>query len=773
MHAHCHCLVSVISLSLFLSAAAAEAEQVHVSRNTDLLALYQVFELSFHWPGPVSNPLWDVEITVTFAGPGTEAATVGGFFYGSSQPQTPVIIERDLKQRRERVAVWPCTPADMWKARFAPARTGSWTYTYSFSALGVTIAAGTGSFEVVEGRVPRHGNVRVNPDNPLRLVFDDGTPYFPIGYQDGMGDAKHLGSMLYASGMEGPFRMDNADTRPKPPPGALCARGPSMSPLNCDFSFRRHAQAGFDLFRFSPCNCTPQLFETPDTGEYSLDHVRWEQARMIDEMLAMVRTYDMRVMYGIFGFSRGYDPDKGDPRELTKAKRLVKYSVDRWGAYVDIWELWNERNAPDSWYADVIPYLRSLDPYKRPVTTSWTSPERVKHYERDGVTGVTEKIAELDIEAPHFYWSEPELRSDQWVTEWRSNYVSLGRAVIVGEQGNGLWMDTTQRMAMVQQGNGGVWDPGSARRMRVRLWAALFNELHVVFWETSYAKDGHFMNLWIGPEERQYVKALRGFSDLLDADVTMFTPATAGAATNAVRLYGLSSHNRLAVYAHHYGCAACSRLVSTNGPPVHIWDHARGDVTNLVLALTSPVSGAAYWYAPTDASILGTIAVTNGPLELTAPAFDVDIALLITAGQAPDIDGDGIPNQRDGDNDNDGHVNSADAFPLMPEEWADADADRIGDVLDADIGGDGVGDDRNGNGTPDCEEPDIDGDGYLTANAIPWDAFPFDASEWHDTDGDGIGDNADNDDDGDGWSDKEELKAGTDPLDAVRFPKGH
>jgi len=54
---------------------------------------------------------------------------------------------------------------------------------------------------------------------------------------------------------------------------------------------------------------------------------------------------------------------------------------------------------------------------------------------------------------------------------------------------------------------------------------------------------------------------------------------------------------------------------------------------------------------------------------------------------------------------------------------------------------------------------------------VPWDAFPRDPKEWRDTDGDGIGDNADPDDDGDGFTDDEERRAGTDPLDPVRFPE--
>lgn len=61
---------------------------------------------------------------------------------------------------------------------------------------------------------------------------------------------------------------------------------------------------------------------------------------------------------------------------------------------------------------------------------------------------------------------------------------------------------------------------------------------------------------------------------------------------------------------------------------------------------------------------------------------------------------------------------------------------------------------------------DSDGDGVEDID----DRFPYDPNESVDTDGDGIGDNADTDDDGDGFSDEEEIAAGTDPLDPNDFP---
>jgi len=67
---------------------------------------------------------------------------------------------------------------------------------------------------------------------------------------------------------------------------------------------------------------------------------------------------------------------------------------------------------------------------------------------------------------------------------------------------------------------------------------------------------------------------------------------------------------------------------------------------------------------------------------------------------------------------------------------------------------------------PGCEQvftpKDHDGDGV----ADDEDAFPEDPKEWADTDGDGIGDNADGDDDGDGVPDEEDLNPLEDQGDA-------
>lgn len=72
-----------------------------------------------------------------------------------------------------------------------------------------------------------------------------------------------------------------------------------------------------------------------------------------------------------------------------------------------------------------------------------------------------------------------------------------------------------------------------------------------------------------------------------------------------------------------------------------------------------------------------------------------------------------------------------------------------------------IGPDFDGDRIPDSIDPDDDNDGYPDTE----DAFPFDSTEWLDTDSDGTGNNTDPDDDNDGICDTLEETHNLDPLD--------
>ena len=135
-----------------------------------------------------------------------------------------------------------------------------------------------------------------------------------------------------------------------------------------------------------------------------------------------------------------------------------------------------------------------------------------------------------------------------------------------------------------------------------------------------------------------------------------------------------------------------------------------------------------------------------------------------------DTDGDGIGNNADSDDDGDGVQDDSDPFPLDGSETVDTDNDGVGNNADTDDDGDGVEDSSDqcpntptgaavdANGCA-ASERDSDGDGVDDAS----DVFPNDPNESLDTDGDGVGNNADIDDDGDDVLDTDDAF----PLDAT------
>ena len=210
----------------------------------------------------------------------------------------------------------------------------------------------------------------------------------------------------------------------------------------------------------------------------------------------------------------------------------------------------------------------------------------------------------------------------------------------------------------------------------------------------------------------------------------------------------------------------------------------------------------------TSALTDGTIAIEARPASIN-PDIDGDGVLNAEdafprdASESVDTDGDGIGNNADPDDDGDGVADADDAFPLNAAEHADTDGDGTGNNADLDDDGDGVADvdddfpldasassatDADGDGWPvgqdsddsDASAPatafvDSDGDGMADSGGLTPDsdddndgvadvddAFPLDASESVDTDGDGTGNIADTDDDGDGVADADDAF----PLDA-------
>ena len=147
--------------------------------------------------------------------------------------------------------------------------------------------------------------------------------------------------------------------------------------------------------------------------------------------------------------------------------------------------------------------------------------------------------------------------------------------------------------------------------MRLRTWTAFFAEGTLIFCNSTFAKDyknAGAANIYLGPEERGYLKALQDFTRDFDpraaiADVKVSSPTL-------VRGYALRGPNAYAAYIHAYT------------------DH-KNPTTGISITIEPQSGGTATWISPATGQVLGRQRVSAGSQNLQVPAFTTDIALKI------------------------------------------------------------------------------------------------------------------------------------------------
>ena len=448
-----------------------------------------------------------------------------------------------------------------WRFRFAPDRLGVWHWTATLraglAANGSILSSSSGSFTAVPSSEP--GPLRIGPVNPARLVYANGRSFPAIGIGDCVNDGDNSGTPHDNNwGFDGGFRIGH--------------EAGSSTDLATYARAYGHLGAGFTLFRWSVDNCSFKLWDTiaPGANRYLVREGRWG-----DEMVDAMRANGIRIYMTIFGFNPPFGAG-GTSEQMASVREYVDYVVARYGAKVDVWELMNEATASDAWIGDVAAMLRSADPYGHPISTSWERPDDPA----------------IQIVSPHWYEREDELRSDEATRARIQPMLRPGKPVIFGEQGNS-----------VQN-----WDERSAIRMRLRSWSALFNGGTLIFWNSSYAKDnrGGAANLYIGPEERSFVRILQAIARPLDARDGPFAP-TAAVNEGVVRAYGLQGPGGVSVYL------------------VHADNHERAVQATVTLDLG--FRGDMVWIDPATGRRWDMGDVDPGRRVYTSPPFAIDIAL--------------------------------------------------------------------------------------------------------------------------------------------------
>jgi hypothetical protein len=511
---------------LFLYTSVSSA-QITITANADSIGMYNVYELTVNHPKSYSNNWEDVTLNATFSGPQT--INISGFYYDTN----------------------------VWKFRFAPPDTGKWNYVITFATPNNTYVD-SGSFICIPSKTK--GFLKQYKNDLFRLVYADGTLFNGIGLEDCMEDFTNNGSPIQDFGFDGGFRT--------------ATYGGSFTNLNNYMNSYGANGTGFNIYRWTTDNCSFKLYNTITTigNTYLVNEGKYG-----DTLVRALRANDIRIWLTFFGPPVFSDIDGNEPDEDAAIKRYLNYVIARYGAYADIWELFNESSATDYYVNTVTAYIRSIDPYHRLISISDPRPN----------------LQAIDIISPHWYQKESEFESDAVAYSMITNLKNYNKPIIFGEQGNS-----------VQN-----WDTLSAERMRLRSWTAFFAEGILIFWNTSFAKDYKAVsaNLYLGPQERGYIKALQDFTTLADTTVrpTVIKPNN----PTQVRGYGLASLSLFLGYFHHFS------------------SHTDSIKTSFSTYLRR--SGTIYWIDPATGNTINTSAISYGNQTITSPLFNIDIAMRI------------------------------------------------------------------------------------------------------------------------------------------------
>lgn len=488
-----------------------------------------IYEMMITVPGEMNGQGDGLDLTAWFTRD-TMTYVVPGFYYGENE----------------------------WRIRFSPPFTGSWKYQVEYRTLD-RIERASGVFNCIPS--DRKGYLTRHASNPFRLVYSDGSLFNGIGIGDCFRDLNGNGTPHDEWGFDGDFR----------PPGVEAAWSTDLTTY-----MQTYAASGFNLFRWSNNNCAFNLYDkiSVEGNEYSRVAGIWG-----DSLAEELFKNNIRIWFTFFGFDPPFhDLVPGHHAQEEALKKYLRYIIARYGAYTDIWELYNEARSTDYWINFVSSSIRNLDPFKRLIGTSWERPE----------------LPTIDLNTPHWYQKESEAESDLVTRDQIISRKGWHKPILFGEQGN-------------SEQN---WDKFSAIRMRVRSWSAFFNEGILVFWNSSFAKDyhgGYASNIYLGPQERGYIRILQNFTQQVTADAEMTTLAWSD--STQVRGYWLKSKNNYWAYFHHYK------------------DHNSQTQVKFIFNATQRVT--AKWYDPDNGNILASYTYEPGMRQLTSPDFMVDAALII------------------------------------------------------------------------------------------------------------------------------------------------
>ena len=369
-------------------------------------------ELTFALAATYDNPFDpdDVRVNCEITGPDGAPVTVPAFLY------VPFEVNADGTTGARGEPVW--------KVRFAPSREGDYAYRITARDRTGQAESPVGTFRCVAGE--GRGFVRVAEGNPLAFEFADGTPFHAIGLN-----------------LLGEWATPNN----APPPAHITEKLALLERL---------ADAGGTFIRLRAEGGYLPI-EGPykeGTGFLGAGWYHAATSHGIDRLYAAAERRGIQSMHcleeglilgvdrsdwyaGVYNWSLA--ANGGPCEEPTdfwtneEARRLVRnklrYSVARWGYSSSLmaWEFFNETRGNDDpavvgWHGEMARYLREIDPYDHPITTSSL-----------GAGGELWRVRELDFVQKHIYGATDVPLAAQRMADQAAR--ETGKPMLLGEFG--------------------------------------------------------------------------------------------------------------------------------------------------------------------------------------------------------------------------------------------------------------------------------------------------------------------------------------------------
>ena len=354
----------------------------------------------------------------------------------------------------------------IWMLRFTPQKKGN----YSVKIVTKDLNGEEQSKEqfIAAKDSSKRGFVRINKDNKYTLSFDNGTQYYPVGYNIAWNNNWSDGKLSDFYKEYYKKMGDNQQT------------------------WTRYWLTGFAKQALEWGAKTSDWYE--GLGKYSQ-----KAAGILDNAVnyADENGLYIQLVFQHHGqYSRDVNPNWDDnpynvvnggylekPSEFfineqakKQTKKLYRYIVARWGYSTNVlaWELFNEVHfsegkpkVVDAWHDEMATYLKSIDPYKHIVTSSMSEP----------LLKLMDDNKDLDILQYHVYEANLDTTLVEKVSKQKEKII---KPIIVGEFGSNLNTDDYSKHPDKEFDH-----------VRKGAWINIFTEVpHLFwFWDQIYAKN--------------------------------------------------------------------------------------------------------------------------------------------------------------------------------------------------------------------------------------------------------------------------------------------